>query len=433
MRFVVKLVLFLVPVLAGGRVDADSLTDIEEKLVQYVDAHNDEALALLEKVVNINSGTMNSEGVREVGSVFADELEQLGFTTRWAPGDAFERAGHLVAERDGSGPHLLLIGHLDTVFEPDSPLQRFEHVSDHAARGPGTIDMKGGDVIIVFALKALQSVGMLDAMQVTVVLTGDEERPGRPIRAAREALTTVAKNADVAIAFENGDNDPGTAVIARRGSTKWRLTIEAKPAHSMNLFKDDYGAGAIYEAARILDAFYENLAGEPFLTFNPGAILGGTTVDFDTLQARGTVFGKDNVIAEHAVVTGDLRSLSMEQREQAKKVMRDIVDDHRPHAVGRIHFDDGYPPMAPGEGNKRLLSLLDQASRDIGLGPIVATDPGRAGAADIAFASLSIDEAIDGLGLVGSGDHTVDETADLRTLPVQTKRAAVLLYRLSRR
>jgi glutamate carboxypeptidase len=433
MRSIVTLLSVLVSMLGAGAVHAGTLSDIEERLVQHVDSHNAEALALLENVVNINSGTMNSDGVREVGRVFAAELEQLGFTTRWAPGDAFERAGHLVAEHSGAGRHLLLIGHLDTVFEPDSPLQRFERLSGHEARGPGAIDMKGGNVIIVYALKALRSVGVLDAMQVTVVLTGDEERPGRPIGTARKALTDVAKKADVAIAFENGDNDPGTAVIARRGASQWRLTIEARPAHSMNLFKADYGAGAIYEAARILEAFYETLAGEPYLTFNPGVILGGTTVDFDKLNARGTAFGKNNIIAEHVVVTGDLRSLSMEQREKAKQVMRDIVDDHRPHAVGIIQFDDGYPPMAPGEGNRRLLAMLDQTSRDIGLGGIVATDPGRAGAADIAFASLSIEECIDGLGLVGSGDHTEDETADLRTLPIQTKRAAVLLYRLSLR
>jgi len=415
-----------------GSAFADELSPDEQRLARHVDKHNGDALKLLEQVVNINSGTMNSSGVREVGQVFAAELQRIGFKTRWAPGDTFERAGHLIAERAGTGPHILLIGHLDTVFEPDSPLQKFERLTNDSARGPGAIDMKGGNVIVLYALAALKSIGALDAMSITVVMTGDEERPGRPISEARAELRKAAQEADVAIAFENGDNILETAVIARRGSTQWRLTVKGRPAHSMNLFKEGYGAGAIYEAARILSTFYDRMAGEENLTFNPGVILGGTFVDFDTLRARGNAFGKNNVIAENAVVTGDLRTLTHEQLNRAKGIMREVVEDHPPHAGGTITFDDSYPPMAPSDGNKRLLSVLDQASRDLGLGAVVATEPGRAGAADIAFAAEYVDMAIDGLGLVGSGDHTEMETADLTTLPIQTKRAAILLYRLSR-
>jgi glutamate carboxypeptidase len=103
---------------------------IEHELVRYVDAHSEETRALLETVVNMNSGTMNLAGVREVGDVFRAELDALGFTTQWIDGAPFERAGHLVAKRDRDGPRLLLIGHLDTVFEPDSRFQRFEQLND---------------------------------------------------------------------------------------------------------------------------------------------------------------------------------------------------------------------------------------------------------------------------------------------------------------
>ncbi len=431
LRTIIAALLVIVSPLFYAAAFADGLSADEKRIARHVDKNSGNALKLLERVVNINSGTMNSDGVREVGRVFATEFQRLGFTTRWVPGDTFERAGHLVAERGAQGPHILLIGHLDTVFEPDSPLQTFDRLTKDSARGPGIIDMKGGNVIVVYALAALKSVGALDDMTITVVMTGDEERPGRPIVEARAALREAAKRADIAIAFENGDNNPETAVIARRGSTQWRLVVRGRPAHSMNLFKEGYGAGAIYEAARILNTFYERMAGEPNLTFNPGVILGGTFVDFDTLRARGSTFGKNNVIAEHTVVTGDLRTLSREQLERAKANMREIVADRPPHAHGTISFDDGYPPMAPSEGNARLLTILDRASRDLDLGPVVATDPGSAGAADIAFAAEYVDMAIDGLGLVGSGDHTEMETADLSMFPVQTKRAAVLLYRLS--
>ena len=139
----------------------------ERAIVAYVDAHNDEALALLERVVNINSGTQNFAGVREVGAVFMASLDHLGFRARWVDGAPFQRAGHLIAAHAGAGPKILLIGHLDTVFERDSPFQKFERIDEKTARGPGIIDMKGGDVIILQALAALDAAGALKDMNVT--------------------------------------------------------------------------------------------------------------------------------------------------------------------------------------------------------------------------------------------------------------------------
>ena len=407
-----------------------ALTPAEQRIVAAVDAGNAQALALLERVVNINSGSMNFPGVRAVGDVFRGELESLGFTVRWIDGAAFKRAGHLVAERPGRGPRVLLIGHLDTVFEPDSPFQKFERVGDTTARGPGVIDMKGGDVVMISALKALKAAGALDALQLRVVLTGDEELTGEPLSAAREALVSEAKKADIAIGFENGPGDPRTAVIARRGTTGWLLRVKAKPAHSSQIFREDIGAGAIYEAARILQAFRETLGGEPHLTFNPGVILGGTAADLDVALARGTASGKENVIAAQAVVMGDLRALSAAQFDSATARMREIVAKSLPHAESTLTFDEGYPPLAPGPGNERLLALYDQASRDVGAGPVGPVNPDRAGAADVSFAAGHVKMVLDGIGLMGHSDHTPQETADLTTLPSQTKRAALLLHRL---
>jgi glutamate carboxypeptidase len=407
-----------------------ALTSEEQRLVAAVDDGNARALALLERVVNINSGSMNFAGVRAVGDVFRAELEGLGFSVRWIDGTGFKRAGHLVAERAGRGPRVLLIGHLDTVFEPESPFQKFERVDEKTARGPGVIDMKGGDVVMISALKALNAAGALDALQLRVVLTGDEELTGEPLSAAREALVTEAKRADVAIGFENGPGDPRTVVIARRGTTGWVLRVKAKPAHSSQIFREDIGAGAIYEAARILQAFRETLAGEPHLTFNPGVFLGGTAVDVDLALARGTASGKENVIAAHATVMGDLRALSAEQFDGAKARMREIVARSLPHAESTLTFDEGYPPLAPDPGNARLLVLYDQASRDVGAGPVGPVNPDRAGAADVSFAAGHVKMVLDGIGLMGHSDHTPQETADLSTLPSQTKRAALLLYRL---
>lgn len=430
-----KIALALIPLLAAPpavELAAQTALSAEEtRVVAAVDARAAEAIALLQRAVDINSGTMNFEGVREVGRLFRSELDALGFETEWVDGAAFERAGHLVARRDGAGPHLLLIGHLDTVFEPDSPFQRFERSGDRAD-GPGVVDMKGGDVVIVEALRALGEVGALDELAITVVMTGDEERSGSPLELSKAALIEAAEAADIALAFENGDSDPTTAVVARRGSTGWRIDVTGTPAHSSQLFQPDVGAGAVYETARILNRFYQRLGGEPLLTFNPGVMLAGTDVEYDEFGASGTAFGKSNVVAEHAVIAGDLRTITLDQLESAREIMRFIVRQSLPGTTAEIRFDEGYPPMAPSEGNRRLLAMFDRASRDLGFGPVAPVNPRNAGAADVAFTTGLVEMAIDGLGPGGGDDHTVDEWIDLPTLALQTKRAAVLMLRLAR-
>ncbi len=409
-----------------------TLQDPERAIATYIDTHNADALALLEKVVNINSGTQNLQGVRAVGDAFRAQLHQLGFKTTWADGAAFHRAGHLIADHPGPGPRILLIGHLDTVFEPDSPFQKFQRIDEKTAKGPGIIDMKGGDVIIVQALKALNAAGLLKGMNVIVVMTGDEEDSGEPQALAREALVNAAKGAVYALGFEDGPGDPRYAVTARRGTSSWRLEVKGTPAHSSQIFRADIGYGAIYEAARILDGFRRALAGEEHLTFNPGMIVGGTSIDYDAAQSRGTAFGKENVVAERAIAAGDLRTLSREQLDHARDAMKKVAADNLPHTEAALTFADGYPSLSPTEGNARLLALYDRVSQDLQLGPVTAVSPDRAGAADVSFVADQVKHIIDGIGLMGHDDHTPGETADLTTLPSQTKRAALTLYRLTR-
>lgn len=404
----------------------------ERSMAAWIRAHNADALTLLERVVNINSGTENLAGVREVGRFFRAELDGLGFKTQWVDGAAWGRAGHLVAVHAAAGPKLVLIGHLDTVFAPDSPFQKFQRIDERTATGPGIIDMKGGDVVIVQALKALDAAGVLQGMNVNVVMTGDEEAPGEPLAMARAALVEAARGAEAAIGFEDGPGDPRYAVTARRGTTGWVLRVTGTPAHSSQIFRADIGPGAIYEAARILDQFRQQLAGQPHLTFNPGLIVGGTSVEFDATAARGTAFGKTNVVAEHAVVSGDLRTLSREQLDQAEAAMQAIAKGSMPHTEASLTFDAGYPPLAPTDGNARLLAMYDRGSRDHELGAVAAVSPDQAGAADVSFVAAEAKMVLDGVGLMGHDDHTPGETADLTTLPSQTIRAAVLLYRLSR-
>jgi len=419
---------------AGGALAAapPGLTKAEQRLAERVDRHVAEGLALLERTVNVNSGTMNLAGVREVGAMFAREFEALGFRTTWVDGAAWGRAGHLLASRGSRGPKVVLVGHLDTVFEPDSPFQRFRRLDDSTATGPGVTDMKGGNVVMLLALRALRERGLLDRLRVEVVLTGDEERVGAPVEAARADLLRAAQGASVALGFEDGDGDPRHVVVARRGSSGWTLRVRGTPSHSSQVFREDVGPGAILETARMLQAFRDSLAFEPYLTFNPGLIVGGTAVAHDSAAARGTAFGKNNVVAESTVVTGDLRALMREQYGRARAVMERIVAAASPRTWASIHFAEGYPPLAPSDGNRRLLARLDQASHDLGLGPLEPVDPARAGAADVSFLDGRVPMVVDALGLKGSGGHTVHETGRLGTLAWQAKRVAVTLARLAR-
>jgi glutamate carboxypeptidase len=409
------------------------LDTVESRIVERVDARADEAIAALENLVNINSGTMNPDGIRRVGTYFERELAALGFETRWIEQPPeLERGGHLFAELAGRrGKRILMIGHLDTVFEPDSPFQRFRREGD-LAYGPGTEDMKGGNLVILFALRALHDAGALEDSQIIVALTGDEENPGLPVSVSRKDLLEAGRRSDIALGFEAGVRDIHTATIARRGASEWILRVRAKPAHSSEVFDDRYGAGAIFEASRILDAFYSQLRGERYLTFNPGVILGGTSVDYDSQANRGLAFGKTNVIAETAVVHGDLRFLSEEQKERAREQMRAIVALSLPHTQAEITFEDSYPAMFPSAGNHDLLAQFESVNRDLGFGELEVLDPAERGAADISFVSADVEAGLAGLGPIGWKGHTVEEHIDLTTLSIATKRVAVLIYRLTR-
>lgn len=424
----------LLGMLAAPPLHAQTLDPEEQRIAAYVDAHTEDAIALLGRLVDVNSGTMNPAGVRCVGRMVAAELDSLGLATRWVEmPDSLQRAGHLFAETRGKGgKRVLLIGHLDTVFEEDSPFQRWVRTGS-TARGPGSNDMKGGDVVILYALRALHSVGALRDARITVAFTGDEESPGKPLAVARRALIEAGRRSDVALEFEGGSRDSAGvyAVTARRSSTAWTLRVHGRPGHSSGIFREGAGSGAIFEAARILQAFHEELRGERYLTFNPGAIVGGTALSWDDEAGRGTAFGKDNVIADTAVVSGDIRTLTAEQLERTRARMRGIVARHLPGTTAEITFQEGYPSMPPTPGNAALLEVLNRVNRDLGVPPMRTFDPGRRGAADVSFVAPYTD-ALAGLGVYGSGSHTVDEQVDLASLPLVIKRAALLIYRLTR-
>ena len=415
------------PVFAAPSAPADA------RMVATIDADHDRNVQLLHDLVMVNSGTMNLKGVTEVGAMLRPRFEALGFTVRWLPMRQAGRAGHLIAEHKGRGrgKRLLLIGHLDTVFEPDSPFQGWKRTGD-TVEGPGVGDMKGGDVIMLAALKAMRAAGTLKDAHIIVLLTGDEEKPGAPLSVARADLIEAGRRSDVALDFEGLQRDGGRDIgsIARRSATSWTITARARSGHSSGICRPEAGCGAIYELARILDGFRQELP-ETNLTYNVGMILGGSSAQLNAGDTGGAAAGKPNVIASDALARGDLRTLSPEQEARVRAKMAAIVARHLDKTGAEINFsDDGYPPMAPTDGNKALLAKLNQVNAALGLPEMPAGDPANRGAGDISFVAF-IDGLV-GLGMAGEGSHAPGETADLKSLDVQAKRAALLMSRLAK-
>jgi len=424
-----KCILILLLSLFTANAGAQEITDLEKEILERVDANHQDALEFLETNVNINSGTMNFDGVRKVGENYMNAFGELGFSTEWVSQDEVNRAGHFFAEQEGgSGKKILLIGHLDTVFEEDSPFQEYQFIDETRAKGPGINDMKAGNVMILYALKALKEADAIPDAQIIVALTGDEEDAGHPVSESRKHLVEAAQRSDVGLGFETASGF-NYATVARRASYSWKLEVTGKQAHSSGIFSENTGAGSIYEASRILTRFYEDL-GEENLTYNAGVMIGGNEVTYDEENMRGSVSGKTNIVPKETVVHGGIRFLTMDQGERAFEKMKAIAGESLPQTSSELTiFEGGYPPMEPTDGNMELLEILDELSRDMELGEVKAYDPGKRGAADISFVADYID-GLDGLGAMGSGAHGPDETIDLETYKELTKRAALLIYRI---
>jgi len=427
-RILVCLPLFVFVALAS----AASLSVQEQKIASAADADQTRSVALLQRLVEQNSGTHNPQGVEAMARLLTPEFEALGFRVQWKPLPQTGRAGHLIATHTGSGKgkRLLLIGHLDTVFEPDSPFKGFRREGTRAI-GPGVGDDKGGDVVMLAALRAMQVAGTLRDADIEVVLTGDEEDVGSPLAVARADLVQAGKRADVALDFENLAQEDGRDMgsIARRSSNTWTLTARGKSGHSSTIFSPSAGDGAIFELVRILDGFRNDLP-EPNLTFNVGLLGGGQEATFDAGKSHLTANGKDNIIPSIAVASGDFRTLSAEQTRRVREKMQAIVTRHLAQTDAVLEIEEHYPPMAPTAGSRALLAQLNAVNRDLGLAEMGELDPLKRGAGDIAFVAADVDGLI-GLGVAGAGSHAPGESADLDSIPRQTKRAAILMSRLA--
>ena len=399
----------------------------------HIDRHAPESVALLEQLVNTNSGSLNLKGVDAVAQVMEARLQSLGFEVERVNSSPDQRAPHLFGRLKGSKPGkpLLLIGHLDTVFEPSSPFQKFIRDGSRAT-GPGAVDMKGGLVVVLAALNGLRAAGLLETgSPIEIFLTADEESTAQPLARARQEFIEAGKRAKAALCFETGVRR-GTldyATTARRGYTEWQLRVTGTAGHSGQIFTEKLGHGAIFELSRILKRFHDEVR-EPNMTINAGMIVGGSAVT-DGGEGSGSVSGKVNVVPAQALARGEFRALTMDQVARLKDKMYALAAQSLPGTKAELKFRDGYPPMSPTPGNRRLFAMLNEASRAAGLPALGELDPMERGAGDISVIAPFVD-SLSGLGAIGSGAHAEGEWVDLDSIPRQAKRAAMLIHALTR-
>lgn len=429
MHLISRLAAFALILAPTAAVAAPSAT--EQRMIATVDAEHARTMALLERMVNQNSGSRNIAGNKAMAAMLTPEFESLGFTVRWIPMEQTGRAGHLVATHNGKAgaKRLLLIGHIDTVFEADSPFQTFRREGDKAM-GPGVADDKGGIAVMLASLRAMKAAGTLKDANIVAFLTGDEEESGSPQSEARKDLIAAGKAADAALDFEGLSRDGGkdTGSIARRSVQDWTITVAAKSGHSSGVFGVD-GDGAIYALARIVAAMRAEIP-EANLTLNVGLIAGGAQAALASDEAHVNATGKTNIIAAEAVARGDLRTLSPEQNERAIAKLRAILARDYPGATATLALGEGYPPMAPTAGNRALLDALNGVNATLSLPAMGALDPMKRGAGDISFVAADVSGLV-GLGPASTGDHTPAETVDVPSMWRQAHRAALLMSRLA--
>lgn len=413
--------LIAVPAVAAAA-GADLDTE-EARIRDALAARQDRMVELLARWVEINTGTRNRTGLQHFAKQIVPELEALDFEVTVEPGSRIERPGSepfvtgplIVARRSpGAGhetaPRFLLSGHMDTVFEPESPFRHFERSPDDpgTATGPGVADMKGGLVVMLFALKALHERGELDRAAWTVLLNSDEEIGSLGSRSRIEA---AARRATFGFVFESARED-GAMVRSRRGLGQFHLSVTGVAAHAGSAHEK--GRSAVRELAHKALRIEEMTDYERGITLNVGTFEGGT---------------KRNVVPAHAEAWVDLRYDERAAGEEIRERMRELagrsfVDGTRTRLWGRLHR----PPKPASPEVDRLLGLHEEVAGALG---VAVPEPVHAGGGTDGSLMAGVGlPALDSVGVVGANAHTPRELVDLASLAERASLAAILLRRL---
>jgi len=379
------------------------------ELERAVSARFPRFLDELAALVNIDSGSYTPAGVDRVADFVAAQLGELGATVErisHQPAAGEQQLGDLVIGRlAGDGPRVLVIGHMDTVFDPGTAAARPFRITGQRATGPGVSDMKGGLLAALHAIAALHVAGVHPS--VTFVANPDEEI-GSPF--STRHIRRLAAEHDAALVTEcaraNGD-----IVSARKGIADYRITLTGRAAHAG--VEPEKGRSAILEAARQVVALHDLNGRWPGVTVNAGVIGGGT---------------RPNVVAEHCRIELDLRATTAAEfetaaEEVARIVSRATIDGVATELSGVAH----HPPMERSPAGARLAALATNIAAELGF---TVRDAATGGASDANTTSAAGLPSLDGLGPIGGDDHSVDEWLDVGSIVPRTALLAGLTARI---
>jgi glutamate carboxypeptidase len=378
-------------------------------LQDAVAARRPRYLAELEQLVNIDCGSYTPDGVNRVADLVARSLADLGATVEREPhraGSGERQLGDLVVGRlTGDGPRLLLIGHMDTVFPPETAAARPYRATGDRALGPGVSDMKGGLLAGLHAVAALRQAGVHP--DLTFVANPDEEI-GSPFSTPR--IRALVPSHDAALVLEcaraNGD-----IVSARKGISDIEIRLTGRAAHAG--VEPEKGRSAILEAARQVVALHDLNGRWPGVTVNAGVIRGGT---------------RPNVVAESCRIELDLRAADAGTFEAAEAAVRTIVSHPSVDGVSAVlERLAHHPPMERTAATERLAALATAIAAQLGF---TVSDAATGGASDANTTSAAGLPTLDGLGPIGGDDHSADEWLDLASVVPRTTLLAALIARI---
>jgi glutamate carboxypeptidase len=368
-------------------------------------------LADLERLVNIDCGSYTPAGVDQVGRWVASFLADLGATVETRPDPAGRLGATVVATFDGraGAPRALLVGHLDTVFDPGTASERPFRIDDDVAYGPGVTDMKSGLLAGLYALKAIIGErGGLPFERLVFVANPDEEI-GSPTSTPH--IRELAAGVDVALVLEcaraNGD-----IVSARKGILDLRMVVHGRAAHAG--VEPHKGRSAILEAARIVRELHDLNGRWAGVTVNVGVIAGGT---------------RPNVVAERCSLEVDVRATAREALETAEAEIRRIAEATEvPDTTVEFEPMARWWPMERLERSGRLVEHAKSVAAALGF---AVADASTGGASDANTTSGMGVPSLDGLGPIGGNDHAPTEYLEVDSIVPRTTLLAGLLLSIA--
>ena len=381
-----------------------------KQIQQQAEQYKAEALKLLERLVNIDSGSGYEPGLTQVRDIAVDELKQLGFTIELVPDKAANNS-HVVATLKGTGEaKILLMAHMDTVFKEGSAAERPFHIKDGRAYGPGVMDDKGGIVAGIYALKVLKSQGFKDYAQITFLLDASEETGSD---AASELIRNTAKGHDVTLNLEPGRPADGL-VVWRKGSATAVVEVKGKAAHAG--VAPELGRNAAMEAAhQILQL--GKLGDEDKKT----------TINFTVLKAGD----RTNVIPDQATAKADVRAALPEEFDRIEKdLARVSANKLIPETEVKTSLQRGLPPMPQTAESDKLVAIAQGIYGELGR---KLTIEGSGGAADASLSAGVGTPTLDGFGIVGGNIHTAEEYAEVESVVPRVYLLSRMIMELSKR